>query len=129
MALETGKKYLRLNDIEAYRVAFRLSNVVWDEVTGWDYFARDTVGKQFVRAMDSVSANVAEGFGRYHKKDKIKFYRYASGSLKECFDWNEKARTHNLLSQKAYDTIFTQLQDLPRALNQLIYYTNQTLKI
>ncbi|MCK4639103.1 MAG: four helix bundle protein, partial [Bacteroidales bacterium] len=26
-------------------------------------------------AADSISANIAEGFGRYHKKDKIKFYR------------------------------------------------------
>lgn len=129
MVMEGGKKYLRLNDIKAYRLAFHLSNLVWDEVVQWDYFARDTVGKQFVRAIDSVSANVAEGFGRYHKKDKIKFYRYASGSLKECFDWNEKARTRNLLNQEVYNTIFTQLQHLPRALNQLIYYTNQTLKI
>lgn len=120
---------MRLNDIEAYRLAFHLSNLVWDEVMQWDYFARDTVGKQFVRAIDSVSANVAEGFGRYHKKDKIKFYRYASGSLKECFDWNEKAYTRSLLDQEMYDSIFSQLQHLPRALNQLVYYTNQTLKI
>jgi len=38
----------------------------------WDYFAKKTVGEQFIDAVDSISANIAEGFGRYHKKDKIK---------------------------------------------------------
>lgn len=87
-----NSKYLRLTDIDAYRAAFHLSNYVWNEIIQWDYFAKDTVGKQFVRAIDSISANIAEGFGRYHKKDKIKFYRYASGSLKESLDWNEKLK-------------------------------------
>ena len=63
------KKYLQLNDVSAYKAAFNLSNYVWDIVIKWDFFAKDTVGKQFVSAIDSVSANIAEGFGRYSKKD------------------------------------------------------------
>src|SRR5438128_2308749 len=59
------KKYLQLNDIESYRLAFGLSNYVWAIVVTWNYFAKDTVGKQFVRAVDSISANIAEGFGRF----------------------------------------------------------------
>jgi len=31
-------------------------------------FAKDTIGKQFARSVDSISANIAEGFGRYTKK-------------------------------------------------------------
>ncbi|KKR32071.1 MAG: hypothetical protein UT64_C0043G0003 [Candidatus Falkowbacteria bacterium GW2011_GWF2_39_8] len=72
------KKYLQLNDIKCYVLAFNLSNYVWKLVVKWDFFSKDTVGKQFVRAIDSVSANIAEGFGRYGKKDKIKFYTTAS---------------------------------------------------
>ena len=121
------KKYLTLNDIEAYRIAFHLSNCIWEEVVEWDYFAKDTVGKQFVKAADSISANIAEGFGRYHKKDKIKFYRYASGSLKECFDWNEKARIRGLINQKTYGKLFSEFNQLPKLLNQLIKYTNKVL--
>ena len=34
--------------------------------------------------VDSVSANISEGFGRYHKKDKIKFYRYSQGSVNQA---------------------------------------------
>ena len=121
------KKYLQLNDINAYKTAFNLSNFVWDVVIKWDYFAKNTVGEQFVKAMDSISANIAEGFGRYSKKDKIKFYRYSNGSLKECFDWNQKSKKRKLLSDKEYDYIFGELQKLPKGLNQLIQFTNQKL--
>ena len=89
------KKYLQLNALNAYKTAFNLSNFVWDVVIKWDYFAKNTVGEQFVTAMDSISANIAEGFGRYSKKDKVKFYRYSNGSLKECFDRNQKSNCEN----------------------------------
>lgn len=56
-----------LNDIEAYKISLKLSNIVWDLIIRWDNFAKDTIGKQFVRAVDSISANIAEGFGRYSK--------------------------------------------------------------
>ncbi len=122
-------KFLQLNDIDAYKTAFHLSNDVWSLIIVWDYFARDTVGKQFVRAIDSISANIAEGFGRYSKKDKIHFYRYAQGSLKECLDWNEKSRARNLLTEVQYNKIFTELQKLPLLINQLIKYTNTHLTV
>jgi len=80
-----NKKFLKLNDIEAYKIPFKPSNYVWDLFIKWDYFVKDTVGKQFVKAVDSISSNIAEGFGRYSKKDKIKFFRYSFGSLYESF--------------------------------------------
>ncbi|MCX6276220.1 MAG: four helix bundle protein [Bacteroidetes bacterium] len=123
------KKYLQLNDIDAYKTSFTLSNYVWDVIIKWDTFAKRTVGEQFVTAMDSVSANIAEGFGRYSKKDKIKFYRYSSGSLKECFDWNQKSKVRKLLSEEEYIHIFGELQKLPKEVNQLIQFTNQKLSI
>lgn len=123
------KKYLKLNDIGAYKIAFHLSNYVWDIVMQWGYFAKDTVGKQFVRAVDSNSANIAEGFGRYSKKDKIKFYRYSFGSVKESLDWNEKAKTRNLITKEQYEHIYDALNKLPVELNSLIKYTNEKLSI
>ena len=123
------KKYLMLNDIEAYKNSFKLSNLVWDIIIKWDYFAKDTVGKQFVRAVDSISANMAEGFGRYGKKDKIKFYRYSLGSLFESLDWNEKSHIRKLLDEEEYSKIFEELIKLPKAINSLIQFTDNKLKI
>lgn len=125
----TDKKYLKLNDIEAYKIAFKLSNSVWDIVLRWDYFAKDTVGKQFIRAVDSISANLAEGFGRYSKKDKIKFYRYSFGSLYESLDWNEKSHIRKLLTADEYSLIFTEFIKLPKAINSLILFTNKKLQV
>ena len=121
------KKYLRLNDIDAYKIAFNLSNYIWDLVLKWDRIGLDTVGKQFVRSVDSISANIAEGFGRYSKKDKIKFFRISFGSMYESLDWNEKALKRKLISKKEYDYIYSELQKLPKLIHQLINFTNEKL--
>ena len=123
------KKYLALNDISAYKKSFLLSNYVWEIVYSWGYFEKDTVGKQFVRATDSISANVAEGFGRYGKKDKIKFYYYSRGSVKESLDWNEKAKKRKLIKKEDYDKIYKELNSLSKELNTLIQFTNNHLTI
>jgi four helix bundle protein len=114
------KKYLKLNDIKAYKIAFNLTNYIWDIVIEWDWFAKKHVGGQFVEAVDSISANIAEGFGRYNKKDKIKFYRYSQGSLKESLDWNEKSKVRNLINNEQYKHILGELQKIPQELNQLL---------
>jgi len=126
--VEEGNIYLDLNDISAYKSAFALSNYVWEIVLKWNYFEKDTVGKQFVRAIDSISANLAEGFGRYGKKDKIHFYRYSYGSLKESQDWIEKAKIRNLLTDDQYNYISKELSALPREINYLIKFTDEKLK-
>ena len=118
------KKYLKLADIDAYVIAFRLSNYVWEIVVKWNSFARNTIGNQFVESVDSISANIAEGFGRFGKKDKIKFYRYANGSLFEAHDWNEKSKIRKLLTVEQYNHIFQELQKLPKSINSLIKFTN-----
>jgi len=123
------KKFLKLSDIESFRISFHLSNYVWDVVLKWNSFSQRTVGEQFVRAVDSISANIAEGFGRYGKKDKIKFYRYSQGSLSESLNWNEKSKIRKLLSAEEYKFIFGELQKLPKAINALILFTNQKLKV
>jgi len=126
--LMEGKKYLQLNDIEAYKISFHLSNYVYGIVINWDHFPKDTVGRQFVRAVDSISANIAEGNGRYGKKDRVKFYRISFGSVRECLDWNEKSKVRNLLKNDQYQFIFAELSKLPLSINSLIKYTNDKLK-
>lgn len=126
MSLE--KHYLSLNDVSAYRIAFRLSNKIWEEVVSWDHFAKDTIGKQFVRSIDSISSNIAEGFGRFHKNDKIKFYYYSMGSIKESLDWNEKSKSRKLISEEKYLEIYKELIELPKEVHQLIKYTREKLK-
>ncbi len=58
----------KVEDLEIYQMAEDLSDRIWEICIKWDYFAKDTIGKQLVRAADSISANIAEGHGRYHFK-------------------------------------------------------------
>jgi len=87
------------------------------------------VGKQFIRSIDSISANIAEGFGRYGKRDKIKFYHYSYGSIKESLDWNEKSRVRKLIKDDEYSYIIMELNKLPKEINSLIKFTNDRLTI
>ena len=122
------KKYLELEDIDCYTRSFSLSNYVWKIVVTWDNFSKNTVGIQLTKAMDSIPANIAEGFGRYGKKDKVKFYYYSYGSLKESQDWNEKSKIRSLINQEQYTHIQNELKTLPIELHQLILFTNSKLK-
>mgnify|MGYP001620046930 CR=1 FL=1 len=104
-----------------------MSNTLWGIVVKWDYFAKDTVGKQLVRAIDSISANIAEGFGRYHRKDKEKFYYNARGSAYEALDWLQKAKVRKLIADAEYQSIYNVLSGLPKEINTLIRYTENRL--
>ncbi|MEZ4953379.1 MAG: four helix bundle protein [Saprospiraceae bacterium] len=94
-----GKTYLTIDKIDAYVASFNLSNKVWHTVLKWENFEQRTVGQQLARACDSISANIAEGFGRYHKKDKINFYKYSYGSMEETKDWLRKATVRKLITE------------------------------
>lgn len=79
-----------INDLEIYRDAMSLGETIWSLVAHWDYFAKDTLGKQLVRSADSIAANLSEGHGRFHFKENIKFCYYSRGSLTESQTWIEK---------------------------------------
>lgn len=119
--------YLTLDRISSYNIAFDLSNDVWEIVKKWDWFEKRTIGVQFTTAIDSILANVAEGFGRYSKKDKVRFYRMGYGSLFESKDWLEKAKIRKLVSQEEYRRVIAVIDNLPRNINQLIKFTNERL--
>ncbi len=123
------KKYLTLDKISAYKKSYDLSNEIWKMVIKWDFFAKDTVGKQLVRSVDSISANIAEGFGRYHKKDKIKFYRIALGSLEESKDWTNKSSARELIIPSTANEWSDLLNELKIEILHLIKFTNEKLRI
>jgi four helix bundle protein len=59
--------------LQVYQLSEKLADNVWNIVMTWDSFARDTVGKQIVRAADSIGANISEGSGRGSIQDKPTF--------------------------------------------------------
>jgi four helix bundle protein len=104
-------------NLKVYRAAEELADLVWDIVVKWDSFAKDTVGKQLVRAADSVGANIAEGSGRQSFADNKRFVSIARGSLCETRHFLRRAHKRKLLSEAQTEALREIIDPLPRSLN------------
>jgi len=104
-------------DLEVYQLAEELSDEIWTIVVNWDFFAKDTVGKQLVRSADSVGANLAEGAGRGSYKDNCRFITIARGSLTETQHWLRRAQARNLLTADQIQTLKPLIEKLAPKLN------------
>ena len=91
---------IKLIDLEVYKVAMEIGDNIWDIVDKWDFFNKDTLGKQFVRAADSMALNIAEGYGRYFYKENKNFNYYSRGSAFECTSCLRKAVKRNLITEE-----------------------------
>ncbi|NJO90465.1 MAG: four helix bundle protein [Chloroflexia bacterium] len=111
---------MNIFEMDVYKLSMKVGEKVWSIVAKWNYFDKDTVGKQLVRAMDSVAANLSEGFGRYHYKEKKNFSYYSRGSLYESRTWLEKGKNRNLLSEDDFIYFKTNINSIGRILNGYI---------
>ena len=116
---------IAFEDLKVLQVSEKLCDGVWEEVKQWDSFARDTIGNQFVRAVDSIGANIAEGYGRFHFGEKLQFFYYARGSLFESKYWLNRARSRNLYPAAQAKSLEKELSDLAKSLNNLINSTRR----
>jgi len=103
-------KCLKLEDLEVYKVAMEIGEIVWAVVDKWDYFQKKTLGAQYVDAADSIAMNISEGYGRFHFKENKNFCYYSRGSAKETFTATVKAKTRKLISEEEF-TLLTQKLD------------------
>ncbi len=99
---ESNGGLMKLEELQVYQLSMGLGEKVWKIIEGWDYFTKDTIGKQLIRAIDSVAANISEGFGRYHFRDSKNFYYYSRGSLYETKTWLTKAKNRNLIGEEDF---------------------------
>lgn len=111
---------MELEELRVYNQAMELGEKVWGIVVKWDFFARDTVGKQLVRAVDSVAANLSEGFGRFHYREAVNFSYYSRGSLSETKTWLTKAFNRNLISENEFHFFTKEIKDIGIKLNNYI---------
>lgn len=112
--------FVRFQDLEVYQLAEELEDAVWGIVLTWDALARDTVGKQLIRAADSIGANIAEGSGRGSAGDTRRFLRISRGSLMETQHWLRRAFRRKLLTPDQTTTLQASIDKLPLKLNAFI---------
>lgn len=104
-------------NLHVYRLAEEVADTIWGIASEWKPFARDTVGKQLVRAANSVGANIAEGDGRGSYQEHRRYVRIARGSLNETKHWLRRAYKRQLLSSQQVELLKPLLDELSPRLN------------
>jgi four helix bundle protein len=117
-----------LEKLEVYGLAELFSDEIWNIVIAWDYFKKDTIGKQLARSSDSVSANIAEGYGRYYYKESKQFYFYSRGSLQETKSWLQKCKRRNIVAEAKCDELLAKAEIILVKLNAYIKFVSKSTK-
>jgi four helix bundle protein len=113
-----------VTELDVYRLAESLSDMVWEDFDRWSEKAQRTLGYQVIRAADSIAANIAEGYGRHSSPDRRKFYLYARGSFEETKAWLRKAiRRRVIASQPRIARYKATIDELGPKLNAFIRTT------
>jgi four helix bundle protein len=131
----TGKKSLYISpgeqgkrgfeDLECYKLASEFLARVHDfaktlpEEEKYDLFA------QIRRSSKSVTANLAEGYGRYHYLDSLRFYSIARGELNETLAHLINARTLEYIDQSGFEKIYKLIRHAEQTLNGYMSYVRR----
>lgn len=118
--------YVKLGDLFVYKTSIELCDLGWEIYQTLDWRDRKIMGDQFIEATDSAAANIAEGYGRFHYLDRIKFYYNARASLMESKHWVFLLQRREKISKKVYTTFLKKAEDVHYCLNRFIQTTYQT---
>ena len=110
----------RFQELQVYKLSEQLADDIWKIVEGWNFFAKDPIGKQIVRSADSIGANIAENLGRGSFQEKRRFIKIARGSLNETQHWLRRAYTRNLLTTEQINATKTIINELAPKLNSYL---------
>jgi four helix bundle protein len=111
---------LRAEDLRILKKAETLADEVWTIAGKFDRSTRELIGSQLVRAADSIGANIAEGYGRYHYGERINFFYYARGSLFETKYWLNRCRNRQIVTDKTAQRLAGELGSLAKELNAFV---------
>jgi len=111
---------MSLEELKIYNISMEIGDEVWKMVDSWNRFEKETLGKQFVRAADSISLNIAEGYGRFHFKEARNFCFIARGSLYETKAIIFKAASRGIIQEEESEKIRSRIIVLQKMLNAFI---------
>ncbi len=100
---------IKLEYLEVYKVSMEIGEIVWSITERWNFYQKDTLGKQLTRAADSIALNISEGYGRFHYAENRNFCWYSRGSAFETATCVQKAKKRNMLTEEECDTLKSKL--------------------
>ncbi len=90
-------------DLDCWKVAREVREFVRQIVRGLPKEEKYRLGDQLTRASRSITANIAEGYGRFHYLDSSKFFSNARGSTYEVLDHLITASDEGLIDSKVLE--------------------------
>lgn len=116
---------MKLEDLEVYKLAREISGDAWEIYKDFPWETRKVMGDQFITAIDSIGANIAEGRGRFHFLDRNKFNYNARGSLIESIHWIELLTERGIVQKEKGEALKNKIEDLNHKLNNYINATKE----
>jgi len=111
---------MELGRLEIYQLSLKLSRAIWSIYEKLPKNLKYNIGDQSLRSVDSIGANIAEGYGRFHYKDSMKFYYNARGSLWESKHWIYLLFKRDLIAKELFETMMKDIEILGKKLNSFI---------
>ena len=84
--MEAAKQFQTFEDLDAYKAAREFRKAMYSVSRRLPDFEKFELASQIRRAAVSLTNNIAEGHGRFHYLDQIKFMLQSRGSLQELID-------------------------------------------
>jgi len=109
-------------DLDVWKKGKELRIFIFNLVKKFPEEERYRISDQMIRASRSITANIAEGYGRYHFQDNIRFCRQSRGSIYELLDHIEVALECGYINNDEYLKLNRDLEELLALLNGYIKY-------
>ena len=107
-------------DLQIWQQAVELTVDVYKEIEKFPNTEKFGLSSQLSRCVNSIGANIAESWGRYHIKDKLNFLYHARGSLVETEHHIIVSNKLGYISDKRLKAFTEQITDLRVKLNNYI---------
>src|SRR5947207_4061850 len=104
-------------DLEVYKAAREFRKAMYEVNRRLPDFEKYELGRQIRRAAVSLTNNMAEGHGRFHYPDQIRFFLYSRGSLEELVDDLNVCLDENYLSADEIAPLKQQSLDVLNLIN------------
>jgi len=117
-----NQKTSTFEDLTAWQRCRELRKKVANLVKSFPKNEQFRLVDQMIRSARSVTANIAEGYGRYYYQENIQFCRQARGSLYELLDHFTVALDERYIGQKELGEFRTEIFESIKILNGYIKY-------
>ena len=109
-------------ELEVWKQSRKIRQLVSDLTKTFPTEEKYRLADQVIRSSRSIGNNLAEGHGRYHYQDNIRFCIMARGSLSETLDHLLIAVDENIIKSQAFESFQAEHDTCLRLLNGYIHY-------